>query len=214
MVGPARACRVAPRPERDAVRLFQKRFGPCRRVEHTRRRLRRRAARGMLRARRGLGHGHRSVARFAFRGAPPRSGGRSRRSITSTPTPNRSRFSTQPFDAVVSSDFLEHVSDLDRVVGEAARVLKPSGLFLYETINRTMVSRIVGIYLFERVLKLIPENTHDPRYVYKARRAARSDGSPQAHKSRDARRQPCCESPGRARGVNQARQRRPSSYFE
>lgn len=71
------------------------------------------------------------------------------------------------FDAVVSSDFLEHVSDLDGVVAEAARVLKPSGLFLYETINRTMVSRIVGIYLFERVLKLIPEHTHDPNMFIK-----------------------------------------------
>lgn len=71
-------------------------------------------------------------------------------------------FLDSSFDAVVSSDFLEHVCDLDRVVGEAARVLRASGLFLYETINRTVVSRIVGIYLFERVLKLIPEHTHDP----------------------------------------------------
>ena len=76
-------------------------------------------------------------------------------------------FLDSAFDAVVSSDFLEHVSDLDRVVGEAARVLKPSGLFLYETINRTMVSRVVGIYLFERVLKLIPEHTHDPKMFIK-----------------------------------------------
>ena len=71
------------------------------------------------------------------------------------------------FDAVVSSDFLEHVPDLDKVVGEAARVLKPRGLFLYETINRTILSRIVGIYLFERVLKLIPEHTHDPNMFIK-----------------------------------------------
>lgn len=71
------------------------------------------------------------------------------------------------FDAVVSSDFLEHVSDLDKVVSEAARVLKPSGLFLYETINRTIISRIVGIYLFERVLKLVPRHTHDPKMFIK-----------------------------------------------
>ena len=70
-------------------------------------------------------------------------------------------FLDSAFDAVVSTDFLEHVTDLDRVVSESARVLKPSGLFLYETINRTITSRVVGIYLFERVLKLIPERTHD-----------------------------------------------------
>jgi 2-polyprenyl-6-hydroxyphenyl methylase/3-demethylubiquinone-9 3-methyltransferase len=71
------------------------------------------------------------------------------------------------FDAVVSSDFLEHVSDLDRVIGESARVLKPAGVFMYETINRTIMSRVVGIYLFERVLKLIPEHTHDPAMFIK-----------------------------------------------
>ncbi|HJQ70077.1 MAG TPA: bifunctional 2-polyprenyl-6-hydroxyphenol methylase/3-demethylubiquinol 3-O-methyltransferase UbiG [Blastocatellia bacterium] len=70
-------------------------------------------------------------------------------------------FLDSAFDAVVSTDFLEHVTDLDKVVSESARVLKPAGLFLYETINRTIVSRVVGIYLFERVLKLIPEHTHD-----------------------------------------------------
>jgi 2-polyprenyl-6-hydroxyphenyl methylase / 3-demethylubiquinone-9 3-methyltransferase len=71
------------------------------------------------------------------------------------------------FDAVVSSDFLEHVADLGRVVSECARVLKPDGLFLYETINRTIMSRVVGIWLFERVLKLIPEHTHDPNMFIK-----------------------------------------------
>jgi 2-polyprenyl-6-hydroxyphenyl methylase/3-demethylubiquinone-9 3-methyltransferase len=71
------------------------------------------------------------------------------------------------FDAVVSSDFLEHVTDLDRVVGECARVLKPAGLFLYETINRTVTSRVVGIWLFERVLRLIPTHTHDPNMFIK-----------------------------------------------
>jgi len=76
-------------------------------------------------------------------------------------------FVDSAFDAVVSTDFLEHVADLDTVVGESARVLKPDGLFLYETINRTIVSRVVGIYLFERVLKLIPENTHDPAMFIK-----------------------------------------------
>jgi 2-polyprenyl-6-hydroxyphenyl methylase/3-demethylubiquinone-9 3-methyltransferase len=65
------------------------------------------------------------------------------------------------FDAVVSSDFLEHVPDLDAVIAECARLLKPGGLFLYETINRTMLARVTAIWLFERALGLIPPHTHD-----------------------------------------------------
>jgi 2-polyprenyl-6-hydroxyphenyl methylase/3-demethylubiquinone-9 3-methyltransferase len=76
-------------------------------------------------------------------------------------------FTDSLFDAVVSSDFLEHVFDLDRVISESARVMKPSGLFMYETINRTLISRMVGIYLFERVLKLVPPHTHDPSMFIK-----------------------------------------------
>lgn len=70
-------------------------------------------------------------------------------------------FADGEFDAVVSSDFLEHVTDLDSVVAEIARVVKPAGLFLYETVNRTLRARIVTVWLLERVLSLIPRNTHD-----------------------------------------------------
>ena len=76
-------------------------------------------------------------------------------------------FRDSSFDAVVSADFLEHVTDLETVVAECARVLKPSGLFLYDTINRTLRSRFVAVWLFERILGLIPRHTHDPRMFIK-----------------------------------------------
>ena len=49
------------------------------------------------------------------------------------------------FDLAYCCDVLEHVSDLDRVVSEAARVLKPDGLYLFDTINRTLKSRLLAI---------------------------------------------------------------------
>jgi 2-polyprenyl-6-hydroxyphenyl methylase/3-demethylubiquinone-9 3-methyltransferase len=76
-------------------------------------------------------------------------------------------FRDSSFDAVVSADFLEHVPDLGTVIAECARVLKPAGLFLYDTINRTLRSRVVAVWLFERVLHLIPKHTHDPRMFIK-----------------------------------------------
>lgn len=76
-------------------------------------------------------------------------------------------FLDSSFDLVVSADFLEHVSSLDSVFGECSRVLKPSGIVLYDTINRTLRSRIVALWLFERVIGLIPKHTHDPNMFIK-----------------------------------------------
>jgi ubiquinone biosynthesis O-methyltransferase len=65
-------------------------------------------------------------------------------------------------DIVVSVDVLEHVSDLGLVLAEVARVLKPGGLFLFDTINRTFLARLVIVFLGETVLRLLPPGTHDP----------------------------------------------------
>jgi 2-polyprenyl-6-hydroxyphenyl methylase/3-demethylubiquinone-9 3-methyltransferase len=68
------------------------------------------------------------------------------------------------FDAVLSSDFLEHVSDhLDAVVAEQARVLRPEGVMGFETVNRTWRARLVLVWLGERILRVAPRHLHDPR---------------------------------------------------
>ena len=56
---------------------------------------------------------------------------------------------------------LEHVNCLESVVAEIARVTKRGGCFLFETINRKYMSRIVMIWLLENVLKEIPPGAHD-----------------------------------------------------
>ncbi|WP_412507509.1 bifunctional 2-polyprenyl-6-hydroxyphenol methylase/3-demethylubiquinol 3-O-methyltransferase UbiG [Roseovarius sp. SYSU LYC5161] len=66
------------------------------------------------------------------------------------------------FDAVVCVDVLEHVSDLDQVLHEVARVLRPGGLFLFDTINRTSLARLATINVAEDLLRLLPRGTHDP----------------------------------------------------
>jgi len=53
------------------------------------------------------------------------------------------------FDLVYCCDVLEHVADLPAVIAETARVLKPGGLYFFDTINRTAVSRIVAIWLLQ-----------------------------------------------------------------
>jgi 2-polyprenyl-6-hydroxyphenyl methylase/3-demethylubiquinone-9 3-methyltransferase len=54
-------------------------------------------------------------------------------------------FDSGSFDAVLSCDVLEHVRELPRVVSEIARVLKPGGVFCYDTINRTWLSYLAAI---------------------------------------------------------------------
>ena len=53
------------------------------------------------------------------------------------------------FDVAFCCDVLEHVSDLDRVISETARVLKPGGLYLFDTINRTLRSKLLAIKVMQ-----------------------------------------------------------------
>jgi 2-polyprenyl-6-hydroxyphenyl methylase/3-demethylubiquinone-9 3-methyltransferase len=71
------------------------------------------------------------------------------------------------FDAVVCVDVLEHVADLDQVLAQVARVLRPGGLFLFDTINRNPLARLATITMAEDVLRLLPRGTHDPAMFIK-----------------------------------------------
>jgi 2-polyprenyl-6-hydroxyphenyl methylase/3-demethylubiquinone-9 3-methyltransferase len=58
-------------------------------------------------------------------------------------------FEDASFDTVYCCDVLEHVRDLPRVIAETARVLRPGGIYLYDTINRTLRSRLIAIKLWQ-----------------------------------------------------------------
>lgn len=53
------------------------------------------------------------------------------------------------FGLVCCCDVLEHVSDLDRVISETARVLRPGGLYLFDTVNRTRLSKLLAIKVMQ-----------------------------------------------------------------
>jgi 2-polyprenyl-6-hydroxyphenyl methylase/3-demethylubiquinone-9 3-methyltransferase len=67
------------------------------------------------------------------------------------------------FDAVVCCDVLEHVTDLGATIREAARVLRPGGVYLYDTINRTMRSKLLVIKIFQEWpwTAFMPPHVHD-----------------------------------------------------
>lgn len=70
-------------------------------------------------------------------------------------------YSKNTFDIVTCVDVLEHVADLNQTVAEIYRVLKPNGLFLFDTINRNFKSKVIMIWLLENLLKEIPQGVHD-----------------------------------------------------
>lgn len=64
------------------------------------------------------------------------------------------------FDIVTCVDVLEHVASPATAVKEIHRVLAPGGMFLYDTINRTLRSRINMIWIPERILGIVPRGAH------------------------------------------------------
>ena len=72
-------------------------------------------------------------------------------------------FPAAAFDLVVCCDVLEHVADLDRVLAETARVLRPGGVFLFDTINRTALARLALVTLLQDwpPTRVLPPGLHD-----------------------------------------------------
>lgn len=76
-------------------------------------------------------------------------------------------YEDESYDAVVCVDVLEHVASLRQVLSEVHRVLRPGGIFLFDTINRNVLSRLVTITIAENVLGILPKGTHDPSMFIK-----------------------------------------------
>ncbi|HEX7502266.1 MAG TPA: bifunctional 2-polyprenyl-6-hydroxyphenol methylase/3-demethylubiquinol 3-O-methyltransferase UbiG [Acidobacteriota bacterium] len=66
------------------------------------------------------------------------------------------------FDIVFCCDVLEHVRDVPQVVAEISRVLKPGGVFCYDTLNRTFLSKLVAINIAQvwKRWAFAPPNLH------------------------------------------------------
>jgi len=76
-------------------------------------------------------------------------------------------FADETFDVACAMDFLEHVEAPDQVIAEAARVLKPNGLFFFHTFNRTLRSRLLVIQAVEKFIPGTPKNLHVHRLFIK-----------------------------------------------
>ncbi len=67
----------------------------------------------------------------------------------------------ESFDLVTCMEMMEHVPDPSSVVNACARLLKPGGRLFLSTLNRNPKSYLFAILGAERILKLVPNGTHD-----------------------------------------------------
>ena len=65
------------------------------------------------------------------------------------------------FDLVVAMEVVEHVTDVDAFIRATAAVVRPGGLLLLATLNRTLRSFALAIVGAEYVLGWLPRGTHD-----------------------------------------------------
>jgi 2-polyprenyl-6-hydroxyphenyl methylase / 3-demethylubiquinone-9 3-methyltransferase len=65
------------------------------------------------------------------------------------------------FDAVTLLEVVEHVPDVGAMVAEAAKRLRPGGILIASTLNRTLKAYALAIVGAEYVLRWLPKGTHD-----------------------------------------------------
>ena len=65
------------------------------------------------------------------------------------------------FDIVLNMEVVEHVADLGAFLRACAKLVKPSGIMLVATLNRTLKSLALAKIGVEYVLRWLPAGTHD-----------------------------------------------------
>ena len=68
---------------------------------------------------------------------------------------------TKKFDLIILFEVLEHLEDWKRFLLKINNNLKSNGLIIISTINRTLFSKYLAIYIAENILKWIPKGTHN-----------------------------------------------------
>jgi 2-polyprenyl-6-hydroxyphenyl methylase / 3-demethylubiquinone-9 3-methyltransferase len=68
---------------------------------------------------------------------------------------------TAQFDVILALEVIEHVDDTTFFIKKCIQHLKPHGLIILSTLNRTFISYALGIIAAEHILKWVPKGTHD-----------------------------------------------------
>lgn len=83
------------------------------------------------------------------------------------------------YDALVCSEVIEHVENVDVFTEICVKLVKPGGSLFFTTINQNLLSGFLMIFMAENVTKLIPKGTHQYRLLVppeKLKRMLKSNG--------------------------------------
>ncbi len=64
------------------------------------------------------------------------------------------------FDFIINMEVLEHVADISLFLNATHSLLKPGGIMLFSTLNRTIKSYMTAIVGAEYILRWLPKGTH------------------------------------------------------
>ncbi len=64
------------------------------------------------------------------------------------------------YDAVLNMEVVEHVAELDLFLSACTKLVRPGGVMMIATINRTLASWLGAIVMAEHVLRWLPRGTH------------------------------------------------------
>ena len=78
------------------------------------------------------------------------------------------------FDIVLALEIVEHVADIPSFVGALGQLVRPGGLLVMSTLNRTAQSYAVAILGAEYVLRWVARGTHDWRKFVRPSELARA----------------------------------------
>ena len=69
--------------------------------------------------------------------------------------------SKKKYDVIIALELLEHVKNVSYFCEILSKLIKPNGIIIISTINRTILSKMIVIKIAEDILKKIPNGTHN-----------------------------------------------------
>lgn len=67
---------------------------------------------------------------------------------------------TPRYDVVINAEVVEHVPDQQALIQQCCELVKPGGMLILATLNRTVLSYLIAILGAEYVLRYLPIGTH------------------------------------------------------
>lgn len=67
------------------------------------------------------------------------------------------------FDVVLNTEVVEHVANPEQLLADCAALVKPGGIMVVATLNRTLRAFLLAIVGAEYILRWLPKGTHDWR---------------------------------------------------